>query len=245
MFHRRKGLPENWDLIAADAIALWKTFSVDERVGLADIANWLVRHKHWEAAHGFELTDEMVTTIAIEAALLVLELGIDYYDGVGAIIVHPTTILSRGRYAGPVPGTVLAEPAQLLGEAHDQRGPVLIAWDDAQRAARHPGRGRNVVFHEFAHKLDMLDDITDGTPPLPADQRDRWVEVCTEAYAALRDGEPRPPLDLYGGTNPAEFFAVATECFFDAPVALKAHEAALYEVLRDFYDQDPAERADA
>ena len=137
----------------------------------------------------------------------------------------------------------MAEPAALLGEAHDQRGPILIAWDDAQRAAKHPGRGRNVVFHEFAHKLDMLDDMTDGTPPLPADQLDRWVEVCTEAYEALHDGEPRPPLDMYGGTNPAEFFAVATECFFDAPVALEQHEPALYEVLRDFYDQDPAERA--
>ena len=88
-----------------------------------------------------------------------------------------------------------------------------------------PGRGNNVVFHEFAHKLDMRDDIVDGTPRF--DRRgdlDRWVEVCTEAYEALRAGEDRPPLQPYGATNPAEFFAVATEAFFDVPELLEQHE---------------------
>jgi Mlc titration factor MtfA (ptsG expression regulator) len=99
------------------------------------------------------------------------------------------------------------------------------------------------VFHEFAHKLDMLDDMTDGTPPLETkEQLARWIDVCTDAYTALRDGIPRAPLDPYGGVSPAEFFAVATEAFFDAPLALEEHEHDVYTVLRDFYNQDPAER---
>ena len=100
------------------------------------------------------------------------------------------------------------------------------------------------MFHEFAHKLDMLDDILDGTPPLETrGTTDPWVEVCTEAYAALRDGIDRPPLQPYGGRTPAEFFAVATEAFFDVPVALERTNRDLYAVLRDFYRQDPVARA--
>ncbi len=99
------------------------------------------------------------------------------------------------------------------------------------------------MFHEFAHKIDMLDDVIDGTPPLAKEQLARWVEVCTEAYTALREGAHRPPLDPYGGVYPAEFFAVATEAFFDVPSKLERHEPDLYEVLRGFYKQDPAERA--
>jgi Mlc titration factor MtfA (ptsG expression regulator) len=175
--------------------------------------------------------------------VLVLGLSVDEYREVGAIIVYPTAMQSRGVYAGPVRGTVTDGVIPVLGEAHDRRGPVLLAWDQTRDAARSPGRGHNVVYHEFAHKLDMLDDLLDGTPPLARrGDFDRWLEVCTEAYEALRAGIDRPPLQPYGATNPAEFFAVATEAFFDVPEALAQHEPRLYEVLRDFYEQDPAAR---
>ncbi|MCU1427998.1 MAG: hypothetical protein JWL83_1998 [Actinomycetia bacterium] len=244
MIHRRKGLPDDWERIAADHLGAWGGFRSDEQERLGDLADWLLRHKNWEAANGFALDDAILTTIAIEAALLIFSLSTDYYREVSAIIVYPTTILSRGTYAGPVPGTVTDSVLPVLGEAHDRRGAMLIAWDEALAAARNPGRGHNVVFHEFAHKLDMLDDITDGTPPLESKEAlARWVEVCTNAYTALREGIPRPPLDPYGGVSPAEFFAVATENFFDAPLALEEHEPDLFAVLRDFYKQDPADRA--
>ena len=188
----------------------------------------------------------MTVTIAVQAALLVLGLSVDQYREVSAIVVHPTTMASRATYPGPIPGTVLADPVTVLGEAHGDRGPVLLAWDQVRHAARHPGTGHNVVFHEFAHKLDMVDHIMDGTPALDdRRQRDRWVAVCTEAYDALRAGAERPPLSPYGATNPAEFFAVATEAFFDAPVALARAEPDLYAVLRDYFNQDPAARAAA
>ena len=109
---------------------------------------------------------------------------------------------------------------------------VLIAWDAVRRDLRQPHGGHNVVFHEFAHKLDMLDGFIDGTPPL-ADRAtvERWVAVCTAAYEALRAGEGGELLRPYAGTNPGEFFAVATEVFFVQPVELRAEQPDLYEVL--------------
>lgn len=244
MFHHRKGLPDDWEHIAIEHIGAWDTFSSYEHDDLAGIADWLLRHKHWEAANHFELSDEIVTTIAFEASVPILALDTDYYREVSAVVVFPTTIMSSGTYAGPVRGTVTDGVIPVLGQAHDRRGAILIAWDDAQRSALHPGNGRNVVFHEFAHKLDMLDDMTDGTPPLESkEQVARWVEVCTPLYTALHEGYEQPPLDMYGGTSVAEFFAVATETFFDAPVQLEAYQPDLFAILRDFYKQDPAQRA--
>jgi Mlc titration factor MtfA (ptsG expression regulator) len=243
VLHRRKGLPDGWRVIVEQHVAIWNALDDDERFVVEEIGDWLLRHKHWEAAGGFALTDEIRVTIAAQAAFMVLGLGIDGYREVSAIIVYPTAMQSRGVYAGPVRGTVIDGAHPVVGEAHGNRGPVLIAWDEAREAARNPGRGNNVVFHEFAHKIDMLDHIVDGTPPLE-NRGDvaRWVAVCTEVFDALRDGVERWPLQPYGATNPAEFFAVATEAFFDVPLHLEHHEPSLYEVLRDFFNQDPAAR---
>ncbi|HWS44687.1 MAG TPA: M90 family metallopeptidase [Acidimicrobiia bacterium] len=244
MFHRRAGLPDDWYDIALRSFGHWHELDDDERAQLGDDADWLLRHKSWEAAHGFALSDEMRTVVALEAALLILGLGTDHYREVGAVIMFPTTIASSGVRAGPVPGTVSDGVLPVLGEAHSRRGPVLIAWDEARRDAGRPGQGHNVVLHEFAHKLDMLDDLIDGTPPLPgrAELR-RWVEVCTPIYTDMRAGADRPPLQPYGATSTGEFFAVATEAFFEAPAELQHHEHDLYDILRDFYHQDPARRA--
>jgi hypothetical protein len=110
----------------------------------------LLAGKGWEAAHGFTLTDTMCTVIAAQAALVILGLDLDAYRDVRAIIVHPTTVISTVPRQGPVPGVVTEEPIDLLGEAHQQRGPVIVAWDAAEADARHPGTGSNVVVHEFA-----------------------------------------------------------------------------------------------
>jgi len=241
---RRHGLPDDWETIVTDAVAIWEQLGDDERAVLEGDADWLLRHKHWEAAQGFALTDEIRVTLAIQAAVPLLGLNVDEYREVSAIIVYPSAMLSRGLYAGPASGTVTDGATPILGEAHDRRGPVIVAWDEAVNSSRNPGSGHNVVYHEFAHKLDMLDTLIDGTPPLESRAAvDRWVEVCTEPFQALRAGIDRPPLQAYGATNPAEFFAVATEAFFDVPLALEQHERDLYDVLRDYYNQDPAARA--
>ena len=205
--------------------------------------DFLLRHKRWEAAAGFALTDEIRIVIAAQAALLILGLDIACYRDVQAIIVHPTTITLTGVHPGPAEGVFTDSPLPLLGQANDRRGPVIIAWDAARADARHPERGHNVVFHEFAHKLDMLDDLIDGTPPLAdAAARKRWAEVCTAEYELLRSGPGDDLLSDYAAVDPAEFFAVATEVFFDLPGELRAAKPALYSVLRDFYRQDPAAR---
>lgn len=244
MLHRRKGLPDDWLEIVESNVAVWHELDEDERDLLEGLSDWLLRHKHWEAANGFALDDRITMTIAAQAALLVLGLDVDEYREVSAVIVYPTAMRSSGLHGGPVSGTLVDGPLPVLGEAHDHRGPVLLAWDQAEAAAREPGRGHNVVFHEFAHKLDMRDEMVDGTPRLEhRDDLPRWVEVCTEAYEALREGDDRPPLQPYGATNPAEFFAVATEAFFDVPELLEHHEPDLYSVLQGYFRQDPAERA--
>ncbi|MEO8696789.1 MAG: M90 family metallopeptidase [Acidimicrobiales bacterium] len=243
MLRRRKGLPDGWSAIVEQHVAIWRLLDDGERVIAEEISDWMLRHKHWEAAGGFALTDEIRVTVAAQAAFMVLGLGIDEYREVSAIIVYPTAMQSRGVYAGPVRGTVVEGAHPVLGEAHGNRGPVLIAWDDARESARNPGRGNNVVFHEFAHKIDMLDHIVDGTPPLEnRGDVTRWVAVCTEVFDALQAGVERMPLQPYGATNPAEFFAVATEAFFDVPLQLEHHEPNLYDVMRDFFKQDPAAR---
>ncbi|HYL50832.1 MAG TPA: M90 family metallopeptidase [Acidimicrobiia bacterium] len=234
--------PEEWRAILDANVVHWSFLTTDERPRREDTILWLVVDKRWEAARGFVLTDEIRVTIAAQAALLVLGFDEDPYENVGTIIVHPTTMIFTGPRGGAIPGTVVDSPLHALGVAHYD-GPLIIAWDEALACARHPERGHNVVYHEFAHKLDMLDGVIDGTPPLPTQQAmQRWVEVCTAEYEALQQGQPDPLLGSYAAVDPAEFFAVTTELFFDLPIELEDAKPALYEVLRDFYRQDPAER---
>jgi Mlc titration factor MtfA (ptsG expression regulator) len=224
-------------------LAVWQVLDDDERETVAADADWLLRHKHWEAAFGFELDDTMTVVIAMQAALLVLGLDVGELREVSAIIVYPSAMQTSGERAGPIDGTVSDGPVPILGEAHERRGPVLVAWDEAYEDASDPGYGQNVVLHEFAHKLDMVDHVADGSPFLSGRvEQARWREVCTEVFRAMERGEDRPPLDPYGAENPAEFFAVATEAFFDVPTNLQHREPELYDVLCDYYGQDPAQR---
>jgi Mlc titration factor MtfA (ptsG expression regulator) len=243
MFHRRHGLPEDWPDIVDAHVAMWQVLDDDEREAVAANADWLLRHKHWEAAFGFELDDTITVTIAVQAGLLVLGLDVDELREVSAVVVYPSAMQSSGERAGPIAGTVSDGPLPILGEAHERRGPVLIAWDEAHLASTDPGHGHNVVLHEFAHKLDMVDQVADGAPMLHHRvDPDRWRRTCSEVFLAMQAGADRTPMDPYGATNPAEFFAVATEVFFDVPTLLEVHEPDLYGVLRDYYGQDPADR---
>lgn len=240
---RRSSLPPRWRELTAATLAHWSVLDEEERERLGELMADITSLR-WEAANGFALTDEIQVVVAAQAALLVLGLDIDCYRDVTAIVVHPTSVTLRGERAGPAPGLRTDAPLTVIGQTHDRRGPVLIAWDAARIGARHPERGYNVVLHEFAHKLDMLDGLVDGTPPLPdAAARRRWVEVCTAEYRRLRAGEGADVLRGYAAVNPGEFFAVATEVFFDRPVELAAANADLYDVLRGFYRQHPASRA--
>lgn len=220
-------------------MAAWQWLDDEHREQLVDDTETLVRTLRWEAAQGFELTDTIRATIAAHAALLTLELGLDCYRNVSSVIVHPSTIELTGEHS--VGGGLMSDhPQELLGETQ-HHGPLLIAWDTAAAQARHPERGHNVVFHEFAHQLDMLDGWVDGTPPLPDDAaRRRWIDVCTDSFDRLRNGDTaHGVLDGYGAVDPGEFFAVVTEVFFAHPTALARVRPELFDVLADFYRQRP------
>ena len=179
--------------------------------------------------------------------LLILNLPDDLYRKVHSILIYPSTVVIPPRRPGAfeIPTRPVGENQPILGEAQ-LRGPVILVWDAVKRTGRHPESGHNVVYHEFAHKLDMLDGRADGTPPLAErSEIQRGSQVCSREYLALRERKVRGQeglLDAYGATNEAEFFAVATEHFFDQPSALRSRHPELYEVLQAFYRQDPARR---
>ncbi len=233
-------LPE-WRQLLEDRVPVWGQLDDDERARVEQLSLGLLADVHWEAANGFEITDEVKVTIAAQACVIILGLPDDSFHDVHTILVHPTTLVLQGEHS-QVAGIVSDGPMPILGQA-ELHGPVTIIWDAVRDEARHPGSGHNVVFHEFAHKLDMLDGAADGTPPMGSiEQSERWVEVCTAAYQQVVEGRGGSALRSYAGVNPAEFFAVATEAFFDDPVDLRHQQPDLYEVMAEYYRQDPAAR---
>ncbi len=236
---RRSRVPENWQELAQRHVAAWATFTDDEKVRLEPLLTDLIDGHRWEAARGYELTDRMRVVIGLQAARLLLGLDpdIDWYAKLTTIVVHRSVLRFDRVEPGPA-GTEECGVIHLSGQTA-YRGPVVISWDAASRNARHPARGQDVVLHEFAHVLDMADGVVDGTPPLPDELLDRWVEVCTDAFDRLGRDDSEV-LDDYGAQDAGEFFAVATEAFFTRPVDLHCAEPDLYDVLRRFYGQDPA-----
>jgi Mlc titration factor MtfA (ptsG expression regulator) len=242
----RAGLPDDWRQILAARSAHWRLLDDAERTRLGELADEVLRTKRWEAARGFELTDEVRTVVAGHAGLLALGLDGAPFDGVSTIVVRARAMRRTAPMAGPAKGVLMDSPGVVDGEAHHADGPVMLVWASARREAANPRLGRDVVLHEFAHKLDMLDGTIDGTPPLAGDgQRRRWVDVCTTAYEGVRSGDAVWPLRPYAGTNPGEFFAVASEVFFTLPVQLQGARPELYDVLAGYYRQDPARRVRA
>lgn len=242
LFSRQEGWPEHGLDIVEQHLAVWPLLDDREQQRLLDVADHLLSSKRWEAARGFELDDTVRVLIAAQAALLVLALDVEHYRSVSGIVVHASTLQMSGARPGLVPGTMTDDPLPVLGLAQSGRGPVVLAWDQALAGAQRTVRGHNVVLHEFAHKLDMLDGTVDGTPSIPDEVRADWVRICTDVYDDLVAGVARPPMRWYGATNPGEFFAVASEVFFEQPRELQTGEPALYDVLARFYRQDPAGR---
>jgi len=239
--------PPEWDAIIRRNVAYDALLDRDERERLREFVRVFLEEKSFEGCGGLELDDEVRVTIAAQAGILVLGLAHEYYRNVHTILVYPSTVVTPERPLGSfeVGNAPVAKGVPILGEAQ-LRGPVILVWDAVRSNARHPEQGHDVVYHEFAHKLDMQDGAADGTPPLATRQEmARWVEVCEKEFLELRRSVKRGRktfLNEYGATNEAEFFAVATEFFFDRPRAMQQREPALYGVLRAFYQQDPAAR---
>jgi Mlc titration factor MtfA (ptsG expression regulator) len=193
--------------------------------------------KEFAGAHGIEVTDQMRVAIAAQACLPILELGLDWYAGWHGIVVYPGDFRVRRREIDE-DGVVHEWDDDLAGEAMPG-GPVVISWD---AAAHDPYI--NVVIHEFAHKLDMVNGAADGRPPLhPGMDPRAWSAAFKEAYEGFCDALDRGRdtwLDPYAAEHPSEFFAVVSEAFFEDPAETKRRYPAVYEQLKLFYRQDPA-----
>ena len=215
--------------------------SKEERKRLEELTLLFIHEKAIQGARGTIVDDEIRVPIAAQAAMLVLNLGLDYYRDWVEVIVYPDEFVAEYEYMDET-GVAHRVVQPMSGESWE-RGPVLISWADAQEAGR--GRNYNVVVHEFAHKLDMLNGTPNGFPPLHADMdRERWANAFSAAYDDFckRIEEEELAIDDYAAESPAEFFAVVSEAFFEAPDDVRRLYPDVYDQLRLFYRQDPAAR---
>ncbi len=200
-----------------------------------------VRHKHFEGCGGLKLTDEMVLTIAGQACVLTLNLPGPPFPKLRTILVYPGAYRVREQVARGM-GVVMEREVTRLGESWSN-GTIVLAWDAVLSGARNTRDGHNVTLHEFAHQLDQADGRGDGTPHLLDPARyARWTEIMTDGHARLEQlaaKGKRTVLDKYGATNAAEFFAVATEAFFEKPRQLARKRPDLYAELEAYYRLDP------
>ncbi len=232
----REPFPEAWLDYLRTNVVQYSLLTAEEQARLRDRVRIFVAEKTWVGCGGLTVDDEMRVTIAAQACLLVL--GIDYeyhYDRIQSVLIYPNTYVHPARLSHEL----VHEERAVYGEAW-HRGPIVLSWKNTKSLDE---KGGNLVFHEFAHHLDDLDGYMDGTPPLERGQERRWERVVEkEYYRLVRASElgRATLLNEYGATNRAEFFAVATECFFERSIALKRRHPELYDVLRDFYRQDPA-----
>ncbi len=202
-----------------------------------------IGEKRFEGCGGLKITDEIKVTIAAQACMLLLHRLTDYYPGLPSVLVYPRS------YVAPnipklVGGVVMEGTDVRLGESW-HGGSVVLSWDDVCRSAADIHDGHNVVFHEFAHQLDSSGAKGDSTPVIQDHSTYiAWARILEKDYEKLRRDASRNSdtfLDEYGAVNPAEFFAVATECFFEKPKELQELHPDLYKELKNFYQQNPAE----
>jgi Mlc titration factor MtfA (ptsG expression regulator) len=230
-----------WRRIIADR-PLFDGLAADELARLKDLAGQLLDDKDVHGAGGQEIDDKVRLTIAAQACLPILNLGVDYYRGWSEIIVYPAEFVPLREYTDEA-GVVHQSRHPLAGESW-LGGPLILSWADADYV--EDGTGVNVVIHEFAHKLDMLNGDANGYPPLHTDmRRQTWARVFTSAYEDFRrrvNGGEETVIDPYAAENPGEFFAVLSEVFFAIPAVLLAEYQLAYEQLSLFYRQDPAAR---
>lgn len=222
---RRKPAPPHWAELLRRNVPFFAALDEDERARLLDIVKVFSAEKYFIGAQGLPVTEEIPLVISACAARLVLDLDVAYYDRLTEIVVYP------GGFTNPL------DEEDRDGEAHDW-GTVVLAWDAVLDGIDDPHDGYNTAFHEFAHVLDRADGEFDGTPKLHRlGDYAAWSEVMAREYARLQreEGLGTHPLDDYGAENEAEFFAVATEVFFEDPDRLRRETPDLYREFRKFY----------
>ena len=206
---------------------------------LRELTTWFLHSKSINGAQGLNVTLSMRVAVAAQACLLILNLDIDYFDNWVEIILYPGAFRVSHEQVDAI-GLVHIDASDLTGESW-LRGPVILSWGDVERDTYHSHPGRNIVLHEFAHKLDGLDGMANGLPPLRRGMSlKRWAEDFSRAYDVLRQQAAAGKsacINPYATTSPAEFFAVASEYFFTAPDILKNCCPGVHRQLTLFYRQ--------
>lgn len=235
---RRHPIPTSVWRAALTYSAYASALGRNERDRLRELATLFLLEKRFESAADFVPDDTARLVIAIKACIPILHLGLDYYRGWHGIIVYPGEFRVHEEYMDEA-GVVHRATRDLCGESLTQ-GPLVLSWGTI--VEERDADDRDLVIHECAHKLDMLNGPADGFPPLPTALASRWTAAFAGAYAHLSrelDAERETRIDPYAGADPAEFFAVASETFFTAPSLLQDDYPSVYDALRGFYRQDP------
>jgi hypothetical protein len=225
------------------ALPFLEALTVDEKKCLKSLVEAFLAEKQFSAAGGLEVDDAICVAIAAQGCLPILELGLSAYRDWVGIVVYPDEFVVPRRIEDE-DGVVHEYDDVLAGESW-QGGPLIVSWHDATLA----GAGYNVVIHEFAHKLDMLDGEADGVPALHSGlTREGWDAVFLPAwddFCARVDGGEETVIDPYAAESPAEFFAVVSEHFFETPDVVAGEYPALYALFTAYYRQDPLARLTA
>ena len=226
----RQPFPVAWEPLVAKHFPFEANLSADERARFRRHLQVFANEKDFVGAKGLGITEEMRVVVAGAAARLARNLSLDVYDGLMTIVI--TT------------GAWERDGGTILGEAH-RWGQVVLSWDSVRQGLKNPFDGQNVALHEFAHVLDLTDGRFDGTPEMATfSALHAWADVFSKQYFALRKSPNRDKvLRAYGATNEAEFFAVATEAFFEKATQMKQKHPALYEELKRYYGAVPASAA--
>lgn len=223
-------------------VSLARGFDADELHRLRELVILFLHEKTIEAASTVRLDDDMRLLIAIQACVPILNLGLDCYAGWHAVIVYPQQFRPQHEYVDDA-DVVHVDDDLKMGESWEH-GPVILSWEDVQNSGANDGF--NLVIHEFAHKLDMLDGAANGAPPLHANMNlAQWSQVFTAAYAnfcARVERDEATEIDPYASESPAEFFAVLSEAFFEIPLVVRQRYPQVYAQLALYYRQDPLVR---
>jgi len=246
-YRRRKldatPFPHEWLLLLRENLTIYRGMWPDQQAQLRRLIMRFLADKKFVGCAGQVIDDNVRITIAAHASLLLLNRPTNEYHDLNYILVYPTDFLVR-REERDESGLVSEGAHALSGESWDN-GKVILAWESVVAGIRNFGDGDNVVLHEFAHQLDHESGITNGAPILGQNQSyDTWSSVLADEYAALCqacDENRQTLIDPYGATNPAEFFAVVTETFYERAHELAHHHPALFEQLQAYFRVDPRE----
>lgn len=240
---QRQAFPDSWLQIVQRRLPFFHRMPGKLQRQLQDSIKVFVNDKNFVGCAGQEIDDEIRVTIAAQACLLLLNRGTDHYQHLQSILVYPSTFVARREVRNEL-GLVSDDHAVLLGESWNQ-GKVILAWDSVEKGVRNLNDGHNVVLHEFAHQLDHESGASNGAPVLKTSGQYRsWAYVFSREFEELQQDAmagKKSLLDHYGATNPAEFFAVATETFFERPEQLRHGHEELFAELKSFYHVDPAD----